>query len=68
MEGLVLKVILVLLIANAVLSGLSVALEKIKDLTKTEADNKAYAVISKIADVLKKVTDFVSANRPNSKV
>lgn len=51
---------------NLLLSGLSAALAKIKDLTATDLDNRAYAIISKITGLLAKVVDFASANRPNT--
>lgn len=51
------------LMLNLFLSGLSKALEVIKDKTKTEADNKLYDVVQKCASVLQKVVDWSSGNR-----
>lgn len=47
---------------NLFLSGLAAALYKVKDLTKSDADNKLYAVISKASMLLSKIIDFASAN------
>jgi hypothetical protein len=57
------KVLLIMMIVMGCLSGMSLALEKIKDLTESDLDNKIYAVVSKIAGALQKVVDFISANR-----
>ncbi len=54
---------LVAVVLNIFLSGLSKALEVIKDKTATETDNKAYALIQKVMAVLQKVVDWSSGNR-----
>lgn len=59
----VVKLLPALVIALAVLSGASYTLEKIKDLTETQTDNKIAAVVSKVVALLQKVVDFLSANR-----
>ena len=59
----VVKLLPALVIALAILSGASYTLEKIKDLTATQTDNKIAAVVSKIVALLQKVVDFLSANR-----
>lgn len=59
----ILSNLLVYVIAvNLFLSGLAAGLNKIKDLTKSDVDNKAFAVVSKICDYLSKVIDIASAN------
>lgn len=47
---------------NLGLSGISKALEKVKDKTKTDLDNRAYATLYKIVSKLQKLIDFASAN------
>lgn len=47
---------------NAILSGIKVALDAIKDLTKSEADNKASAILGSILGFLGKIVDWLSAN------
>jgi len=37
-------------------------IEKIKDKTATDGDNKAYDLISKISGILSKAIDYVTAN------
>lgn len=61
--GIIAVVSMIALMLNVFLSGLSKALEVIKDKTTTEVDNKAYALIQKIAAVLQKVVDWSSGNR-----
>lgn len=61
--GIVAVVSMIALMLNVFLSGLSKALEIIKDKTATEVDNKAYAFIQKIAVVLQKIVDWSSGNR-----
>lgn len=60
---LIAKVVMVLVIVNVVLSAVSMVLEKIKDLTKSDVDNKIFAVISKIAEYGQKLVDLISANK-----
>jgi phage antirepressor YoqD-like protein len=54
--------VLTILAVLAVLTGLSAALGMIKDKTASQADNKAYAVISWIAKWLQKLADLLSGN------
>lgn len=61
--GVVGTVVMVAVLLNFILSGLSKAIEVIKDKTTTQADNKAFEIINKIAAVLQKVIDWTSANR-----
>lgn len=61
--GVVSTVILVAMVLNFVMSGLSKALETIKDKTETKTDDKIWAVVNKIAQVLQKIIDWGSANR-----
>ena len=65
MDAMILKVLAVLAIVNIVLSALDAGLEKIKDATATDLDNKAYAIVHMISDGLQKIVQFLSANRPN---
>lgn len=55
-------VVMVLVCVNIALSAAKQILEKIKDKTASNADNKAYEIISKVSDVLAKVVDWFSAN------
>jgi len=57
------QVILILFFVNAILSGLSVTLEKIKDKTESQWDNKLADYVSKGLGYLQKVVDFISANQ-----
>lgn len=59
------QIVAILVMVNLGISALTAALEKIKDKTSTDLDNKAYAILHVAADVLQKVLDFVSANRPH---
>lgn len=52
-----------LLALNVFLSGLSKALEMIKDKTETKADDKLFALVDKAVGGLGKIVDLVSANR-----
>lgn len=61
--GVVGTVVLVAMVLNFVLSGISKGLEAIMDKTATQADNKAFAIVNKIAAVLQKIIDWTSANR-----
>lgn len=61
--GAIADILMWVLALNLFLSGLGKALEKIKDHTKSKADNKAYEVISKVTGVLQKIVDLISANR-----
>jgi len=48
---------------NLVLSGLSKALEVIKDKTESKVDDEIYAKLAKVMAILQKVIDWGSANR-----
>ena len=48
---------------NLVLSGLSKALEVIKDKTESKFDDEIYAKLAKVTAILQKVIDWGSANR-----
>lgn len=60
--GLITIILAVLVGFNMVLVGLSKILGAIKDRTATNADNKLFAVISKVSGFSQKVVDFISAN------
>jgi hypothetical protein len=48
---------------NFVLSGLSKALEVVKDKTENKTDDKIYLYVNKAALIVQKVVDWASANR-----
>lgn len=52
----------VLLIINAVLSGISVTLDKLVAMGKIPAANPVVATVGKIAGYLKMIIDILSAN------
>lgn len=56
------SIVLVAVCLNAGLSALSIILDKIKDLTPSEADNKAAAIVKSAVAGLQKIIDFFSAN------
>lgn len=61
------KILAWVVAVNLILGGIAAALGKVKDMTATQADNKAYEWISKITGLLQKVVDFAAANtRPKS--
>lgn len=60
---LVAKILLVVIGVNIGLSALQAALEKVKDHTGTEIDNKAHAILSTVLGYVQKIVDFISANR-----
>ena len=59
------KVGAALVIVNLVLSALDAALERIKGMTASDLDDKAYAIAHPILGFLGKVLDWISANRPH---
>lgn len=61
--GLVGSVIVVAMFLNFFLSGLSKALEVIKDKTENKVDDKIHLYVNKAAQVLQKIVDWASANR-----
>ena len=56
------NIVLGIVCVNIALSAAKQVLEKIKDKTATDGDNKAYDLISKISGVLSKAIDYVTAN------
>lgn len=58
------EVLLVLICFNVAVSAIYQILEKIKDKTATDVDNKVYEFIGKYAGWLQKVIDYISANLP----
>jgi hypothetical protein len=56
------SVVLVAVCLNAGLSALSLILDKIKDLTPSDADNKAAEFVKGLVSGVQKVIDFLSAN------
>ncbi len=56
------SVVLVAVCLNAGLSALSIILDKIKDLTPSDADNKAAEFVKGVISAVQKVIDFLSAN------
>lgn len=61
--GLLQALALVLIAVMSILSGLSKALEIIKDKTASNVDNKIYEWVNKAASALKVVVDWISGNR-----
>lgn len=55
-------IVLVSVCLNAGLSFVSVVLDKIKDLTPSDADNKAAVVVKSAIGMIQKLIDFLSAN------
>jgi hypothetical protein len=51
-----------LLALNIMLTGIWKGLELIKDKTKTQADNKAAALLGKVCTMLQKLLDMVGYN------
>jgi len=64
--GIIATVIVVIVAFNALVLGLHKALEVIKDKTKTDVDNKLYALTSSVASVLQKILELASAYKPNA--
>jgi len=56
------NIVLGIVCVNIALSAAKQVLEKIKDKTATDGDNKAYDLISKISGILSKAIDYVTAN------
>lgn len=65
--GVVATTVLVLISFNFVMSGLKAALEKIKDKTASQVDNKIYAIITKILTISEAIVDWLSGNREHPK-
>ena len=60
--GLIGTIIIVMVSFNLLLVGVKSSLEFIKDKTKTDIDNKAFDIISKISAFVSKVLDMVGYN------
>jgi hypothetical protein len=56
------NIVLGFICVNIALSATKQVLEKIKDKTATDGDNKAYDLISKISGILSKAIDYITAN------
>jgi len=56
-------VVLTITCFNILLSSVDTVLEKIKDKTASQLDNKLYAVVHPAVGFLKSVLDFLGANR-----
>lgn len=61
-SGSVQNIILAVMCVNIALSAAKQILEKIKDKTETDGDNKAYDTISKVSGLLSKAIDYVTGN------
>lgn len=59
------KIMPVLLVCLGIMSGVSLALENIKDLTTSDLDNKAFEFVKKFSNFLQKIVDFLTANLPH---
>lgn len=59
------KVALTVVCVNIALSAAKQILEKIKDRTSTDLDNRAHAIVSRVTEVTSKVVDWLSANTPH---
>lgn len=55
-------VVLILVCLNTLLSALSLILDKIKDFTPTDTDNKAADALHGVLTAIQKILDFLSAN------
>lgn len=58
-----LAIIPLVMIINALLSGVSLTLEKLVVAGQVKPDSKVVTTVAKIAGVLKTIVDFLSANR-----
>lgn len=56
-------VVLVVVCLNVLLTAVKVVLDKIKDLTPSDVDNKLAEVIGGFVGMLSKIVDWVSANK-----
>lgn len=65
--GLIATVIMVLMAVNALIVGLHSALEKLKDATSTDVDNKVYDLTGTIATWIQKVLEIIGAYKPAPK-
>ncbi len=61
--GVIPATVILMLALNAALTGLKSALEFIKDKTATDADNKAFLVVSKLCGILSGIIDWATANK-----
>jgi len=63
LNGGMLPVLILLLVCfNIAMTAVYKILEQIKDKTKTDADNKVYAIIGVVIPWLQKAIDFVTGN------
>jgi hypothetical protein len=60
--GLIATAAMAMIAINLVLSGLKAGLEKIKDKTASDVDNKIYAAISAVSGFLSKILDVIGYN------
>ena len=60
--GVIGSTIIIMVSFNLFLAGLSAGLEKIKDKTETQVDNKAFEIVSKVSAFLSKIVDTVGYN------
>jgi hypothetical protein len=56
------QIVIYVMAFNAFMVGLKLALDKIKDSTASNWDNKASEVIGKIVDMINYLIDIISAN------
>lgn len=63
MDAMIVKILLVLGLANTALSILDAALQKAKEVLPTPGVNQAADVVHTIVDFVKKAVDYLSANR-----
>lgn len=61
--GFVGTVVVVAMVFNFVLSGISKAMEAIKDKTESKIDDRIWAFTNKAAQIVQKIVDWASANR-----
>jgi hypothetical protein len=64
--GLMATVALTVMCLNILMTALKTVLEKIKDKTETQADNKMYDIVTKICNILSTVIDWTSANKEHN--
>lgn len=64
--GLIATIVAVAVALNFVLSGVIKALEMFKDKTESKADDNLWAFLRKCADVVTKVIEWGTGNRPHA--
>jgi len=65
--GLVAAVVLIVISLNVALTGIGDGLKKIAEKTESKTDDAIAAKVSAVANLLKKVIEIISANKPNEK-